>query len=363
MSVLRRTQLPVWVETPFSCDGQGGGTTSPGRYQSRWGDHSAVMVRAEEPHHLGAASLGGDAIQMWRSGRRNHITWALPVWVGRPFSCDGQSGGTTSPGCCQSGWRRHSAVTVRTEEPHHLGVTSLGGETIQLWWSERRNHITWVLPVWVETPFSCDGQGGRTTSPGCCQSGWRDHLAVMARTEKPPSPNHHNLDVASHTGKLRKWNQSYVEIRGIGTSHLGIHGKARKWNQTFVTWKIRFMFFDRCCWPHVLRVLDLKAVTGTWTHLLEILLWAVWDNPPFPGILVTQRKWEIMRLIRNCRGSSYMSLGAWGIVGDIKGIVGFGHPRGTLDGIEVHNGFAVRSRDVRRLYGAHCGFVVCGCWI
>ena len=195
MSVLRRTQLPVWVETPFCCDGQGGGTTSPGRYQSRWGDHSAVMVRAEEPHHLGAASLGGDAIQLWRSGRRNHITWALPVWVGRPFSCDGQSGGTTSPGCCQSGWRCHSAVTVRAEEPHHLGVTSLGGETIQLWWSERRNHITWVLPVWVETPFSCDGQGGGTTSPGRYQSRWGDHSAVMVRAEEP-----HHLGAASLGG-------------------------------------------------------------------------------------------------------------------------------------------------------------------
>ena len=195
MSVLRRTQLPVWVETPFCCDGQGGGTTSPGRYQSRWGDHSAVMVRAEEPHHLGAASLGGDAIQLWRSGRRNHITWALPVWVGRPFSCDGQSGGTTSPGCCQSGWRRHSAVTVRAEEPHHLGVTSLGGETIQLWWSEQGNHITWVLPVWVETPFSCDGQGGGTTSPGRYQSRWGDHSAVMVRAEEP-----HHLGIASLGG-------------------------------------------------------------------------------------------------------------------------------------------------------------------
>ena len=239
--------------------------------------------------------------------------------MGRPFSCDGQSGGTTSPGCCQSGWRRHSAVTVRAEEPHHLAAASLDGETIRQWWPGRRNH--------------------------------------------------HHLDVVSHTGKLRKWNQSYVEIRGTGTSHLGIHGKARKWNQSFWHRKSDSLFFDRCCWPHVLRVLDLKAVTGTWTHLLELSWWAVWDidgflwNPPFPGILVIQGKWEIMRLIRNCRGSSYMSLGAWGIVGDIKGIIGFGHPRGTLDGIEVHNGIAVRSRDVRRLYGAHCGFVVCGCWI
>ena len=56
--------LPVQVEMPFNCDGQGGGTTSPGRYQSRWGDHSAVIVRAEESHHLGIASLGGEAIQL-----------------------------------------------------------------------------------------------------------------------------------------------------------------------------------------------------------------------------------------------------------------------------------------------------------
>ena len=64
LSVLRRTHWPVGVEKPFSCDGQCGGTTSPGHYQSGWRDHSAVTVRAEEPHHLGAASLGGEAIQL-----------------------------------------------------------------------------------------------------------------------------------------------------------------------------------------------------------------------------------------------------------------------------------------------------------
>ena len=170
--------LPVWVERPFSCDGQSRGTTSPGRYQSRWGDHSTVMVRAEEPHHLGAASLGGEVIQLWWSERRNHITWVLPVWVERSFSCDGQSRGTTSPGRYQSKW-----------------------ETIQLWWSERTNHITWVLPVWVERPFSCDGQSGGTTSPGCCQSGWRCHSAVTVRAEEP-----HHLGVASLGGEtIQLW--------------------------------------------------------------------------------------------------------------------------------------------------------------
>ena len=273
--------LPVWVEVPFSCDGQGGGTTSPGCCQSGWRRHSAMIVwatspgccqsgwrdrsamrvRAEEPHHLGAASLSGDGIQRWLSERRNHITWMMPVWVERPFSCDGQGGGTTSPGCCQSGWRCHSAVTVRAEEPHHLGAASLGGDAIQRWSSERRYHLTWVLPVWVERPFSCEGQSGGTTSPGCCQSGWRRHSAVTVRAEEPHHlaaasldgetirrwwpgrRNHHHLDVVRHTGKLRKWNQSYVEFRGNGTSHLGIHGKAGKWNQTFVTWKIRFIVF------------------------------------------------------------------------------------------------------------------------
>ena len=155
--------LPVWVERPFSCDGQSRGTISPGRYQSRWGDHSAVTVRAEEPHHLGAASLGGDAIQWWSSERRNHITWVLPVWVETPFSGDHLNGGTTSPGCCQSGWRRHSTVTVRVEEPHHLGAARLGGDAIQLWRSGRRNHITWELPVWMERTFSSDGKDGETT--------------------------------------------------------------------------------------------------------------------------------------------------------------------------------------------------------
>ena len=187
--------LPVWVERPFSCDGQSRGTTSPGPYQSRWGDHSAVMVRAEEPHHLGVTSLGGETIQLWWSERRNHITWVQPVWVKMPFSCDGQSGGTTSPGHYQSRWGDHSAVMVRAEEPHHLGVTSLGGETIQLWWSERRNHITWVLPAWVERPFSCDGQSGGTTSPGPYQSRWGDHSAVMVRAEEP-----HHLGAASLGG-------------------------------------------------------------------------------------------------------------------------------------------------------------------
>ena len=302
------------------------------------------MGRAEEPHHL---------------------AWVLPVWVESPFSCDGQSGGTTSPGCSQSGWRRHSAVTVRAEEPYHLGAASLGGDAIQRWSSERRYHLTWVLPVWAETPFSCDGQGGGTTSPGCCQSGWRDHSAVVARTEKPPSPGRcKSYWKIEEMEPIIRWKfeelepviLEYMGKRGKGTSHLW-HGKSGS------------LFLDRCHCPHVLRVLDLKAVTGTWTHLLELSWWAVWDidgflwNPPFTMILVTQGKWEIMRLIRNCRGSSYMSLGAWGIVSDIKGIVGFGHPRGTLDGIEVHNGIAVRSRDVRRLYGAHYGFVVCRCWI
>ena len=161
--------LPVWVETPFSGDFPSGGTTPPGCCQSGWRRHSAVIVRAEEPHHLGAASLDGDAIQR----------------VETPFSGDCPSGGTTSPGCCQSGWRCHSVVIVRAEEPHHLGVTSLGGETIQLWWSERRNHITWMLPVWEERPFSCDGQSRGTTSPGRYQSRWGDHSAVMVRAEEP----------------------------------------------------------------------------------------------------------------------------------------------------------------------------------
>ena len=180
--------LPVWVERSFSSNGESGGTTSPRCCQSGWRCHSVVIVRAEEPHHLGVTSLGGETIQLWRSGRRNHITSALPVWVGRPFSCDGQSGGTTSPGCCQAGFRHHSAVTVRVEEPHHLGVTSLGGETIHLWWSERRNHITWVLPVWEERPFRCDGQSRGTTSPGRYQSRWGDHSAVMVRAEEPHHP-------------------------------------------------------------------------------------------------------------------------------------------------------------------------------
>ena len=196
---------------------------------------------------------------------------------------------------------------VRAEEPHHLGVTSLGGETIQLWWSERRNHITLVLPVWVETPFSCDGQDGGSTLPGCCQSGWRDHSVVMARTEKPPSPGScqsywkiEEVEPTNHTLKFEEMEPvilEYMGKRGNGTSHW--------WHGTLDS-----LFFDRCHWPHVLCVLDLKAVTGTWTHLLELSWWAVWDidgflwNPPFPGILVTQGKWEIMRLIRNCRGSS-----------------------------------------------------------
>ena len=92
--------------------------------------HRVLLLLLYQPHHLGATSLGGDAIQLWRSGRRNHITWVLPVWVEMPFSCDGQGGGTTSPGCCQSGWRRHSAVIVWAEVPPHLGAASLGGEAI-----------------------------------------------------------------------------------------------------------------------------------------------------------------------------------------------------------------------------------------
>ena len=40
-----------------------------------------------------------------------------------------------------------SNLMVREEEPHHLGAASLGGEAIQLWWSEQKNHITWALPV------------------------------------------------------------------------------------------------------------------------------------------------------------------------------------------------------------------------
>ena len=329
--------LPVWVETPFSGDYPSGGTTSPGCCQSGWRGHSAVTVRAEEPPHLGDASLGGETIQLWWSERRNHITWVLPVWVERPFSCDGQSGGTTSPECCQSGWKRHSVVIVWAEEPHHLGAANLGGDAIQLWRSGRRNHITWVMPVWMETPFSCDGQGGGTTSPGRCQSRWGDHSAVMVRAEEP-----HLLGAASLGGDaiqlwrsgrrnhitwllpvwmerpfggdgqdgettitwtlsviLENWGNGtnhmlkfeelelvileYMEKRGDGTSHLW-HGKSDS------------LFFDRGCWPHVLRVLDLKAVTGTWTHLLELLLWAVWGidgflwNPPYPGILVTQGK-------------------------------------------------------------------------
>ena len=187
--------LPVWVERSFSCDGQSGGTTSPGCCQSGWRRHSGVIVWAEEPHHLGAASLGGDGIQRWLSERRNSITWVMPVWVERPFSCDGQSGGTTSPGCCQSGWRRHSVVIVWAEEPRHLGAASLGGDGIQRWLSERRNHITWMMPVWVETPFSGDRLSGGTTSPGCCQSGWRNHSAVMVRAEEP-----HHLGAASLGG-------------------------------------------------------------------------------------------------------------------------------------------------------------------
>ena len=233
MSVLRRTHWPVWVERPFSCDGLGWGTTSPGccqsgwrRHpattspgccQSGWRSHSAVMVRAEESHHLGITRLGGETIQLWWGERRNHITWVLPVWVETAFSCDGQCGGTTSPGHYPSGWRNHSAVMVRAEEPHHLGAASLGGNAIQRWSSERRNHITWVLPVWVETPFSCDGQGGGTTSSGCCQSGWRDHSAVMARTEKPPSP-----------GRC----QSYWKIEEVEPI---IGWNSRKWNQS--SWK------------------------------------------------------------------------------------------------------------------------------
>ena len=165
------------------------------------------MVRAEEPHHLGVTSLGGETIQLWWSERRNHITWVLPVWVERPFSCDGQSRGTTSPGRYQSRWGDHSTVMVRAEEPHHLGAASLGGEVIQLWWSERRNHITWVLPVWVEMPFSCDGQGGGTTSPGRCQSRWGDHSAVMVRPEEP-----HHLGAAS-LGGFGHWIKECPEPR------------------------------------------------------------------------------------------------------------------------------------------------------
>ena len=223
--------LPVWVERPFSCDGQSEGTTSPGCCQSGWRRHSVVIVRAEELHHLGITSLGGETIQLWWSERRNHITWVLPVWVERPFSFDGQSGGTTSPGCCRSGWRGHSAVTVGAEEPHHLGAASLGGNAIQRWSCERRNHITSVLPVWVETPFNCDGQGGRTTSPGCCQSGWSGHSAVIVWAEEPPhlgpaslggtpfscdgqGEGPHHLDVVSEEMEpiirwnSMKWNQS-----------------------------------------------------------------------------------------------------------------------------------------------------------
>ena len=217
MSVLRCTHWPVWVERPFSFDGPGRGTTSPGCCQSGWRDHSAVMVRAEEPspgccqsgwrrhsavivraeepHYLGAASLGGDPIQRWLSERRNHITWMMPVWKERSFSWDGQGGGTTSPGCCQSGWRCHSAVTVRAEEPHHVGVINLGGDSIQLWRSGRRSHITWVLPVWMEIPFSSDCPRGGTTSPGRYQSRWGDHSAVMVRAEEP-----HHLGAASLGG-------------------------------------------------------------------------------------------------------------------------------------------------------------------
>ena len=315
-----------------------------------------------ETHTL--ASLGGETIQLWRSHWGNHITWVLPVWVEKPFSCDGQIGGTTSPGCCQPLMERPFSCDGQcggTTSPGHYP----SGWRDQLWWWERRNHITWVLPVWVETAFSSDYPSGGTTSPGCCQSGWRRHSAVTVRTEKPPSPGSCQSytgiwgNGTNHTLKFEELEPvilEYMGKRGKGTSHLW-HGKSDS------------LFFHRCCWPHVLYVLDLKVVNGTWAHLLELLLWAVWDidtfllNPPFPGILVTQGKWEIMSLIRNCRGSSCMSLGAWGIVSDIKGIVGFRHARGTLDGIEVHNGNAVRSRDVWRLYGAHCGFVVCGCWI
>ena len=193
--------LPVWVGRPFSCDGQSGGTTSPGCCQSVWRRHSAVTVRAEEPHHLGVTSLGGEIIQLRWSERRNHITWVLPVWVETPFSCDGQGRGTTSPGRYQSGWGDHSAVMVRAEEPHHLGAASLGGDAIQLWRSGRRNHITWALPVWVGWPFSCDGQSGGTTSPGCCQSGWRRHSAVTVRAEEP-----HHLAAASLDGEtIPRW--------------------------------------------------------------------------------------------------------------------------------------------------------------
>ena len=187
--------LPVWVETPFSGDCPSGGTTSPGCCQSGWRQHSVVTVRAEKPHRLGAASLGGDPIQRWLSERRNHITWMMPVWKERSFSWDGQGGGTTSPGCCQSGWRCHSAVTVRAEEPHHLGVINLGGDSIQLWRSGRRSHITWVLPVWMEIPFSSDCPSGGTTSPGRYQSRWGDHSAVMVRAEEP-----HHLGAASLGG-------------------------------------------------------------------------------------------------------------------------------------------------------------------